>query len=1278
MEAYEDLLADLNGLLNTNPKNVHALRQRGAIYCAIGNYKESLTDLNKSLKLETNNTFALRNRGKVFYKLGKYDEASADFNNSLEIESNNAFITNDKEIYSMIDKYEQAFSNYTKLLEIDPNDVFTLRNRGATCRVLGKCEEWLLYFKTPFDINPTYEDLLADLNGLLNTNPKNVHALRQRGAIYCAIGNYKESLTDLNKSLKLETNNTFALRNRGKVFYKLGKYDEASADFNNSLEIESNNAFITNDKEIYSMIDKYEQAFSNYTKLLEIDPNDVFTLRNRGATCRVLGKCEEWLLYFKTPFDINPSNKWELGDNGEIYLKNGKYYEALANLNKSLEIEPNNIDALKIRGETFYMMGKNDEALKDLNLILKIEPNNSFALRIRGTIYLFLAKDEESLADLNESLGISPNNVLALRNRGITYRRMYKYNESLADLNKLQEIEPNYIFTLLDQGQIYYRMDKTEKSLVNLNKFFKNCPNDFEALLWRGSVYDEMNKYDESIADYNKALEILNKLIEIDFNNAFVLYYRGEVYRLLEKYDKALEDTNKSLAINPNYIFALENRGEIYRNLKKYEEALEDVNKVLKKNPNRAWTLVTKGATYYSMEKYEEAFTFLEKSLEIHPYNLLGMDYFERNIDPSRMDLYNYHLNTDWNMDDNLYWDCDVEKCEYWDRDVEFSTSTEVTLGTEVCDECNQPCAQIRVISTKWCPPCNSSRFQNNFKNWTSNNTKIDDFIQKLQLAADRPYKVIEWIPFNRLRLVKYMTKGGFGSVFSAIWQDGQIRGWDINDQKWIRVGIQSVALKTINNPTDPISDLLKEIESNIQVVDDPHFIRCLDWNMDDNLYWDCDVEKCEYWDRDVEFSTSTEVTLGTEVCDECNQPCAQIRVISTKWCPPCNSSRFQNNFKNWTSNNTKIDDFIQKLQLAADRPYKVIEWIPFNRLRLVKYMTKGGFGSVFSAIWQDGQIRGWDINDQKWIRVGIQSVALKTINNPTDPISDLLKEIESNIQVVDDPHFIRCLGITQDSKTHNYMMVMEYATSGSLRAYMNANNMDVDEKGRQLWAISKGLYNLHEKNLIHQDFHPGNLLLINGFLSISDFGLCKQENQKSKTEKIFGVLPYIAPEVLSGEEYTMASDIYSFGIIAYELITGYPPYYKIPHNSDLALKICQGLRPKIPSEVSKIMTRLIEECWDADPKKRPTSKQLFTILNKWSMSSAFGKFILPTSTLPSYKLHPEAIYTSRLFNTTSSKPVNASNFMKMFSKSIKSTSEDLCKVSKSVRFSELLGRLNN
>ncbi|RHZ87884.1 hypothetical protein Glove_29g123 [Diversispora epigaea] len=82
-------------------------------------------------------------------------------------------------------------------------------------------------------------------------------------------------------------------------------------------------------------------------------------------------------------------------------------------------------------------------------------------------------------------------------------------------------------------------------------------------------------------------------------------------------------------------------------------------------------------------------------------------------------------------------------------------------------------------------------------------------------------------------------------------------------------------------------------------------------------------------------------------------------------------------------------------------------------------------------------------------------------------------------------------------------------------------------------------------------------------YMMISDFGLSKligENPNNSEKKNIFGVLPYIAPEVLSGEEYTKAADVYSYGIIAYEIVTGFPPYHDIPHGQDLAMKICNGL----------------------------------------------------------------------------------------------------------------------
>src|SRR6516162_3750776 len=99
----------------------------------------------------------------------------------------------------------------------------------------------------------------------------------------------------------------------------------------------------------------------------------------------------------------------------------------------------------------------------------------------------------------------------------------------------------------------------------------------------------------------------------------------------------------------------------------------------------------------------------------------------------------------------------------------------------------------------------------------------------------------------------------------------------------------------------------------------------------------------------------------------------------------------------------------------------------------------------------------------------------------------------------------------------------------------------------------------LKTQKLIHRDFHCGNILSIyTDRSSITDLGLCKPANKKSEEtgKQIYGVLPYVAPEVLRGKEYTQASDIYGLGIIAYELCTGYPPYHDIVHDGSLAIRI--------------------------------------------------------------------------------------------------------------------------
>src|SRR2546430_16430477 len=95
-----------------------------------------------------------------------------------------------------------------------------------------------------------------------------------------------------------------------------------------------------------------------------------------------------------------------------------------------------------------------------------------------------------------------------------------------------------------------------------------------------------------------------------------------------------------------------------------------------------------------------------------------------------------------------------------------------------------------------------------------------------------------------------------------------------------------------------------------------------------------------------------------------------------------------------------------------------------------------------------------------------------------------------------------------------------------------------------------------------------------------------------------------MAPEVLRGYK---ASDIYSFGIIMNEFMSEETPYNNIPHDHILAVKICEGLRPKISEDTSKLLADLIMKCWDDKSDNRPTAKKLFQILHKWYYKEVYN-----------------------------------------------------------------------
>jgi len=194
----------------------------------------------------------------------------------------------------------------------------------------------------------------------------------------------------------------------------------------------------------------------------------------------------------------------------------------------------------------------------------------------------------------------------------------------------------------------------------------------------------------------------------------------------------------------------------------------------------------------------------------------------------------------------------------------------------------------------------------------------------------------------------------------------------------------------------------------------------------------------------------------------------------------------------------------------------------------------------------------------------------------------------------------------------------------------------------------------LHEKNYIHHDLHSGNIFLYDIKESfIGDLGLCQQiVDKKDNPHKIFGVIPYLAPEVLSKKPYTKESDVYSFGMIMWEFTTGKKPFHDRPHDHYLMLDILNGIRPQVTDDTPEFYAELMKKCWDHSPENRPTASEIYACLweyhsgrisiteeKKEIISSAEAKrqkiiksdkFLLDTK---NYKHHPGSFYTSRLLN---------------------------------------------
>lgn len=219
----------------------------------------------------------------------------------------------------------------------------------------------------------------------------------------------------------------------------------------------------------------------------------------------------------------------------------------------------------------------------------------------------------------------------------------------------------------------------------------------------------------------------------------------------------------------------------------------------------------------------------------------------------------------------------------------------------------------------------------------------------------------------------------------------------------------------------------------------------------------------------------------------------------------------------------------------------------------------------------------------------------------------------------LDNPHIVGIYDV--DEVEGMQYLVMEYVDGEDLKQYIKdrfpipyAKVVDIMEQ------ICSAVSEAHRHNIIHRDLKPQNILVDKkGYIKITDFGISRAgtEDTMTQTRSIIGSIHYLSPEQIKGEMATQQSDIYSLGIILYQILTG-----KVPFNGDTAVSIAikhsqepmpsvRDFDPRIPQALENVVLRATTK----DPKDRyRTVNQLADDLNTSLDKSRANesKFIVP------------------------------------------------------------------
>ncbi|OWM86873.1 serine/threonine-protein kinase STY13-like [Punica granatum] len=263
-------------------------------------------------------------------------------------------------------------------------------------------------------------------------------------------------------------------------------------------------------------------------------------------------------------------------------------------------------------------------------------------------------------------------------------------------------------------------------------------------------------------------------------------------------------------------------------------------------------------------------------------------------------------------------------------------------------------------------------------------------------------------------------------------------------------------------------------------------------------------------------------------------------------------------------------------------------EWtLDLRKLNMGEPFAQGAFGKLY---------RGTYIGED---------VAIKILERPeNDPEKAQVMEQQFQQEVMmlatlKHPNIVRFIGACR--KPFVWCIVTEYAKGGSVRNFLSRRQgraIPLRLAVKQALDVARGMAYVHGLNYIHRDLKSDNLLINSDkTIKIADFGVARIEVQTEGMTPETGTYRWMAPEMIQHRPYTQKVDVYSFGIVLWELITGMLPFQNMTAVQAAFAVVNKGVRPPIPSDCLPVLADIMTRCWDPNPEVRPPFTEVVRML---------------------------------------------------------------------------------